>query len=180
MPLRSDTRRNRAAIVQTALSVLAEDPRASLQEIARAAGVNRSTVHRHFARREDLMAAVAREAVRQIDEVHREGRAEGGTTAEQLERILRRNILRGDHLRFFWEHLDEILERGDASESAASWAALVADAKADGVIRADLPDEWIERFTGATVLLAIRMAAEGVVTIEEAADLGPAAVLAAL
>jgi TetR/AcrR family transcriptional repressor of lfrA len=52
--------RTRKAILDAAMSVLAEHPAASLGDIASAAEVGRSTLHRYFAERSDLLRALAR------------------------------------------------------------------------------------------------------------------------
>jgi TetR/AcrR family transcriptional regulator, repressor for lfrA len=51
--------RTRKAILEAAMSVLAENPAAPLSDIATAAGVGRSTLHRHYPERTDLIRAVA-------------------------------------------------------------------------------------------------------------------------
>lgn len=51
--------RTRKAILDAAMSVLAENPTASLSDIANGAGVGRSTLHRHFPERTDLIRALA-------------------------------------------------------------------------------------------------------------------------
>jgi TetR/AcrR family transcriptional repressor of lfrA len=51
--------RTRKAILDAAMAVLGEDPGASLGDIATAAEVGRSTLHRYFAERSDLMRALA-------------------------------------------------------------------------------------------------------------------------
>jgi TetR/AcrR family transcriptional repressor of lfrA len=51
--------RTRRAILDAAMSVLAEQPTASLGDIAAAAEVGRSTLHRYFAERSDLLRALA-------------------------------------------------------------------------------------------------------------------------
>lgn len=51
--------RTRKAILDAAMSVLAENPAASLGDISVAADVGRSTLHRYFAERTDLLRAVA-------------------------------------------------------------------------------------------------------------------------
>jgi TetR/AcrR family transcriptional repressor of lfrA len=51
--------RTRRAILDAAMTLLAEDPTASLGDIAAAAEVGRSTLHRYFAERIDLLRALA-------------------------------------------------------------------------------------------------------------------------
>ena len=58
-PRRSDARRNRERIVEAAGRLLAQSPAASLTDIAAAAGVARSTLHRHFPDRRSLEEALA-------------------------------------------------------------------------------------------------------------------------
>jgi TetR/AcrR family transcriptional repressor of lfrA len=51
--------RTRKAIIDAAMTVLADNPAAPLSDIASAAGVGRSTLHRYFAERADLIRALA-------------------------------------------------------------------------------------------------------------------------
>jgi AcrR family transcriptional regulator len=55
---RADALRNRERILDAAERLLEQSPSAPLAEIAAAAGVARSTLHRRFASRDDLIAAV--------------------------------------------------------------------------------------------------------------------------
>ena len=55
---RSDAVRNRAAILSSAISVLADAPAASMREIALASGTGRTTLYRHFPDRDALIAAI--------------------------------------------------------------------------------------------------------------------------
>jgi AcrR family transcriptional regulator len=54
---RSDAQRNREAILAAALEALTESPDASLNAIAKRAGVGNATLYRHFATREELVLA---------------------------------------------------------------------------------------------------------------------------
>ena len=65
---RSDARRNRDAIVAAALEALTESPDASLNAIAKRAGVGNATLYRHFQTREDLVLAVYRHEVYRLVE----------------------------------------------------------------------------------------------------------------
>jgi serine phosphatase RsbU (regulator of sigma subunit) len=55
---RADALRNRERILDAAARLLERSPSATLADIAAAAGVARSTLHRRFASRDDLLAAV--------------------------------------------------------------------------------------------------------------------------
>ena len=65
-PGRSDARRNRDAILAAALEALTESPGASLNAIARRAGVANATLYRHFPTREELVLAAYRHEVRKV------------------------------------------------------------------------------------------------------------------
>jgi len=65
---RSDARRNRDAILKAALEALTESPDASLNAIAKRAGVANATLYRHFPTREDLVLATYRHEVQRLVE----------------------------------------------------------------------------------------------------------------
>lgn len=63
-PMRADARRNYDRILAAAAEAVAEQgAEASLEEIARRAGVGSATLHRHFPSRQQLLEAVFREKV---------------------------------------------------------------------------------------------------------------------
>lgn len=65
---RRDATRNRELLLAAARRVVAErGPDVPLEEIARAAGVSRTTLHRHFADREELALEVLRDNVSEIE-----------------------------------------------------------------------------------------------------------------
>lgn len=60
--IRADARRNRDRILEAGATLLAVDSEASLGDIARAAGVSRATIYRHFTDVDALRAALLEEA----------------------------------------------------------------------------------------------------------------------
>ena len=63
---RSDARRNRDAILAAALEALTASPDASLNAIAKRAGVANATLYRHFPTREDLVLATYQHEVQNL------------------------------------------------------------------------------------------------------------------
>ncbi len=64
--MRSDAEQNRARILEVARTALAEGRNASLNSIAKQAGVGPGTLYRHFPNREALVLAVYRNDVREL------------------------------------------------------------------------------------------------------------------
>src|ERR1700748_1824701 len=63
---RSDARRNRDAILAAALEALTASPNASLNAIAKRAGVANATLYRHFPTREELVLATYQHEVQKL------------------------------------------------------------------------------------------------------------------
>src|SRR5689334_4175267 len=57
------------ALLDTAVSVLVADPAAALAEVAEAAGIGRTTLHKHYATRDDLLRAVGHRAIDRYEQV---------------------------------------------------------------------------------------------------------------
>jgi AcrR family transcriptional regulator len=91
--MRADARRSERALLQAADRVLTHDPSASLDQVAREAGVARSTLHRRFSSRERLLAAMARwttaEIRSEIDRVLAETSEHDDILQLLTERVLR-------------------------------------------------------------------------------------------
>lgn len=66
--LRADAAANRARILDAARTALAQSGEASMQSVAKAAGIGQGTLYRHFPTREALIMAVHRNDVRALVE----------------------------------------------------------------------------------------------------------------
>jgi AcrR family transcriptional regulator len=67
--MRSDALVNRERILAVAYAAFADDPRVSLNAVAKLAGVGAGTLYRHFPTREDLILAVYRQEVQSLVEL---------------------------------------------------------------------------------------------------------------
>ncbi|MFF4601814.1 TetR/AcrR family transcriptional regulator [Streptomyces sp. NPDC001339] len=81
-------RANRRHILDVALTELLRTPDASMNQIARAAGVVRRTVYGHFPSRDALIAAIVDEAIEAVEQAHAVGREGVADPAEALARSL--------------------------------------------------------------------------------------------
>jgi AcrR family transcriptional regulator len=86
-PRRSHARTNRARILAAARTELSRDPDASIEDIARAAGVVRRTLYGHFANRQALVAALAEEAQQALEEAFGQVRRPEADPAEAMARL---------------------------------------------------------------------------------------------
>src|SRR6202453_4055489 len=89
---RSDAIRNRERVLESAKAVFsAGGPEASLEAVAKRAGVGIGTLYRHFPTREALFEAVYRREVEQLAELAEQLKAEP-SPVEALRRWLRSNV----------------------------------------------------------------------------------------
>jgi AcrR family transcriptional regulator len=85
--LRADAERSVRVILEAAERVLAEEPGASMEQIAAAAGVARTTIHRRFANRQALIEALASSAARQLARAVDDGRPDTAPPLVAMHRI---------------------------------------------------------------------------------------------
>ena len=104
--------RSRRAVKRPLLDVVAEvlvaQPGASLAEVAEAAGISRTTLHKHYATRDDLVRAVGLRATEIWEQAVDRVADEPGTQAG-LRQLLAAMIESGPQLTFLWRNpvLDE-------------------------------------------------------------------------
>lgn len=155
--------RTRRAIVEAAVAQLARDAGASLGQIADAAGVGRTTLHRYFPERSDLLEAVATETSARLDEVHVRARLETGTAREALRRLCPEYLQLGDLLTLLFTEVvsDAALEGDDGSDGDDPLAALVARGHADGSIDPELSAHWVVGTLWSQLYLAWETLREG-------------------
>jgi AcrR family transcriptional regulator len=96
---RADAVRNRARIVETASEVFAvRGSEASLEEIARGAGVGIGTLYRHFPTREDLLGYLTHASFEQVLANARAAEGNAATAAEALRQFIEAAISQRNEL----------------------------------------------------------------------------------
>jgi len=150
---RADARRNRERVLDAVFALPGDLRDLSLDEVARRAGVGRSTLFRHFPTRDELLLAAMRRAIDEGRAMAGAAVAEGGSAAEVLERLGRGVVRLASRFRVLHAHR-ELAERligpevGD--EPLTAW---VEAAHARGELRRELSPRWI-----VEMLVALAMA----------------------
>ncbi|MGB5112186.1 MAG: TetR/AcrR family transcriptional regulator [Mycobacterium sp.] len=137
--------RTRRAIVEAAISVITDNPAATLSDIAEVAGVGRSTLHRYFPERSDLLRAVALEVHAASNAAIEAADPTCGPVLAALRRVVESQLDLGPIVLFIYTEpsiqadpeLSAHLNTGDEAI-----AEILARATAD---RPELPPGWARR-----------------------------------
>jgi AcrR family transcriptional regulator len=159
-PLRADARRNYDRLLAAGEEAFTErGPDASLEDIARRAGVGIGTLYRHFPNRQALLEAAYLERVEALRELAIELAAAEGSTVDALVtwiRALAEHIARYRGLKALL-----MTEPGEGSALStvhdtlrAAAASLLDRAQADGSVRPDLTVAELLRLTHGLLLVA--------------------------
>jgi AcrR family transcriptional regulator len=155
-------------LLDVVAEVLLNDPGAALAEVAAAAGIGRTTLHKHYATRDVLVRAVGHRAIdlweRALDQV----------TDDGLRELTDALIPIGPQLTFLWrspelDHADDIIERWSACEQRA--LAVLQKARSGGVIRDDVPDWWLLQSYYSIIYVAAESIRAGRLAPRDATDL---------
>jgi AcrR family transcriptional regulator len=170
--LRSDARRNRRTVLDAAVTLLAQHPNATMQEVADASGLGRTTVYRHFPRRQDLIDALFEEVLREAAITVGQAVDAAAGARELLCDLGVRVIAIGDRYRFLDAHPD-VRDRTLAGEDAMDGANnpledYLTEAQRRGEVRDDVPVTWmLTTLRGLGVVAMVEVAA-GRMTVDEA------------
>jgi AcrR family transcriptional regulator len=166
-------RRAERQLLDVVAEVLVAQPGASLAEVARAAGISRTTLHKHYATRDELVRAVGLRAIEIWEQAMASVSGEPGTEAG-LRELFAAMIESGPQLNFLWRNptLD-----GDAEltrryiDVEKQCMSVVHRARDLGVFSAATPDWWLLQTMNALVYTAAESVAAGHLAPREAPDL---------
>lgn len=153
----------RPSLLDVAAGVLVTDPAASLAEVAEAAGIGRTTLHKHYATRDDLLCAVGHRAI-DLWEQAVAGAGGGGDPDGGLRALVTAMIPIGPQLAFLWrtpafDHVGDLGERWLAVE--ARCLAVLKRAQDLGALAAGVPDWWLLQMLYSIVYVAAESVGAG-------------------
>jgi len=161
------------AIIEAAFQLYAEQPTASLGDVAERAGVGRATLHRYFPGRRELMRALAKIAMEELDLAVDEATAEAESYEEGFRLSLHATVPLANRQ---WFLANEGLE-ADEEVAKAHKAGLeelrdeIEKAKEDGLFDKNIPTTWIAEAYESLTYAAWSLVRAGEATPKQAADL---------
>jgi AcrR family transcriptional regulator len=149
--LRIDARRNVERILTAAIRVLSQDPAASMEQIAAASDVHRTTIYRRFPTREALLASLLR---RELEESRTaiSATAAAAPSESALRQLCGEVITIARRYAFLLDHY-----RPSEIDTAAAglYVKLLAQYQDAGMLREDLPARWLAGLFGALIVAVI-------------------------
>jgi AcrR family transcriptional regulator len=172
MPVTAETGtrgRTRRAILRACASVLSRNRAATLADIADAAEVGRSTLHRYFTDRDELVRATVDDSFSAVGQAIEEAAIGEGPAIDALRRLIAGMVEVGDRLIFLFgdPHLLEqcALEKGDdpnePDETMIAVVALIERGQAEGTIDPLANPRWIYGLLWGMVYTGVEAANEG-------------------
>jgi AcrR family transcriptional regulator len=153
--------RTRRAILGAAASVLARDRGATLAEVAAAAGVGRSTLHRYFADREQLVQAAVEDSLRALDQSMEDAALDQGPPLEAMRRLVAAMVGVGDRLLFLFGDPRVLEGREGPMATGGPVIELIERGQAEGVFDPEVSPGWVEHVLWALVYTAAEEANNG-------------------
>lgn len=137
---------DRDHVLRSAATLLTRKSTATMDEVARAAGISRATLHRHFAGRDALVRALESLGIAECESALEAARPDEGPAPDAVRRLVREiepaaallaflytenQLFEGEQQNPGWTRIDERI------------AALFRRGQADGEFRIDLTPAWL-------------------------------------
>ncbi|MDI6100252.1 helix-turn-helix domain-containing protein [Actinoplanes sp. NEAU-A12] len=134
--------RTRQAILDAAIEVMARNPAATLGDVALAADVGRTTLHRYFPERVDLLTALRAEAAARLDLARARARMGDDTGADAIRRLCQEYFDLGDVLLLLFR--EQVTLEDTPGGCDDEFEAMIRRGHADGSIDPELPAGWVQ------------------------------------
>jgi TetR/AcrR family transcriptional repressor of mexCD-oprJ operon len=161
------------AILQAGFDVFGKNSSASLDKVAKRAGVGRATLHRYYSSRDDLIEALAWAAMDELNKAVEEAIKDAQSYTEGLKLALAAIVpLSNRQLFLANEPLDHNPKIAEAYfKDKQELVADIEKAKLEGTFAKDIPSKWIAESFEALIYAAWIMVKDGEATHKQAADL---------
>lgn len=152
-PLSPTQSRTRAAIIEATAAVLANNRTATIPLIAQAAGVGRTTVHRYFPDRENLIYHATMDSIEIVHRLAILAATDQGTAIEALHRMVDALVSVSDRVVFLFGDpavLSNIPPEDQPDDAPVM--DVIKRGQAEGALDPELSATWIEHAFFALIL----------------------------
>jgi AcrR family transcriptional regulator len=166
--------RTRRAILDAAVLVLSQNYSASLGDIAASAGIGRTTLHRYFPERGDLLAGLSEHVLERIALATDRAALGDGPAPLALDRLCREYFELGDILMFMFAAEPESVNGNEWREPTPADAALyrlVERGHAEGSIDRIVSPQWVQQILWAMLFAAWQYSREDCVPKHQALEM---------
>lgn len=137
---------DRTEVLRSAAALLSRKATATMDEVARAAGIGRATLHRHFAGRDALVRALEQMCIEETEAALDAARLDEGAADEAVRRLIGASEPVAPLLAFLYTE-NQLFENGQQNEGWTRLddrvAALFRRGQEQGVFRIDLTPAWL-------------------------------------
>ncbi|QNP73759.1 TetR/AcrR family transcriptional regulator [Streptomyces roseirectus] len=137
---------DRDHVLRSAAALLTRKATSTMDEVAKAAGISRATLHRHFAGRDALIRALELHSIAECETALDAARLDEGTAVEAVHRLVRELEPAAALLAFLYGE-NQLFEDGGLNEGWAKVderiAALFRRGQLAGEFRIDLTPVWL-------------------------------------
>ncbi|MFG2192269.1 TetR/AcrR family transcriptional regulator [Streptomyces sp. NPDC048639] len=162
---------DREHVLRAAAALLTRKATASMDEIAKAAGISRATLHRHFSGRPALVRALGLLGVELVEERLAAARIDEGDPVEAVRRLVAEAIPVSGFLAFLYGE-NQLYESGamddDWERIDEQVAALFRRGQEQGLFRFDLTPAWLTEALFALIAASAWTVQEGRVAAKDA------------
>ena len=165
---------SKQAILDKSIPHLAQYPGASMQELAKAIGIGRATLYRHFENRDALLQAIAINALEETTAAVNAALDRSQPAMAQLHTAITAMIPFADKFSFLTTHSSSLSDTRSEQLYAAQLnfvSDLINQAKQQGDIAADVPTAWVVASIDMLIYAAWQTVEQGDVARNEAANL---------
>lgn len=169
------------AILEAALRLFHADSGVTMSEIAKAAGIGRATLHRHFQNKDDLIQALSARCMEEMNAAVLATDSTDKPAVVRLHAMLKSAIPLGDRYAFlsFERMEDEHLQ--SAYQEQLTWtSALIEQLKTEQAIAKDVPTSWAVAQVDQVIWTAWTAVWNSELTTDDAADLAQRTLLKGL
>lgn len=154
--------RSREALLLRLVNALADQPRASMEQLAAMVGLSRATLCRYFPSRDTMMLAISEAGIASAEQAFVRARPHEGSAEHSIKRLIEEMLPIAELYAFVDQpiHTDESKE-ARLQPLKASLMTLFQQWQGAGELRVDLPAAWLVESMSALLCSAATMIRSG-------------------